>query len=56
MPVMLVSAIVNAVRAEPPIDTVAPAENPVPVTVTEVPPAVGPLFGVTEVTVGAGAT
>ena len=53
VPLMLVPAIVNAVRAEPPNDTVAPAENPVPVTVTEVPPAAGPVFGVTDVTVGA---
>ena len=32
---------------------VAPVK-PVPVTVTEVPPAVGPLVGLTPVTVGAG--
>jgi hypothetical protein len=56
VPVMLVPAIVTTVRAEPPKDTVAPAAKPVPVTVTEVPPALAPLFGVTELTVGAGAT
>ena len=35
--------------------TVAPATKFVPVTVTEVPPAAGPEFGETPVTVGAGA-
>ncbi len=30
--------------------TVAPVTKPVPVTVTEVPPAVGPAFGATEAT------
>jgi len=52
-PVIAVGLIVATVRAEPPNDTAAPAENPVPATVTEVPPAVGPPFGVTEATVGA---
>src|SRR2546427_8305825 len=56
VPVMVVPAIVVTVSAEPPNDTVAPAANPVPVTVTDVPPAAAPLLGVTEVTVGAGAT
>ena len=37
VPVMLVGAIVEIVRAEPPNDTVAPVANPVPVTVTDVP-------------------
>ncbi len=37
-------------RAE--VDRVAPVK-PVPVMVTEVPPAVGPASGLTEVTVGA---
>ena len=32
---------------------VEPETNPVPATVTELPPAWGPLFGLTEVTVGA---
>ena len=39
----------------PPKFTVAPATKFVPVTVTEVPPAAGPEFGETPVTVGAGA-
>jgi len=52
-PVIAVGLIVEIVRAEPPNDTVATAVNPVPATVTEVPPAVGPLFGVTDMTVGA---
>jgi hypothetical protein len=33
--------------------TVVPAMKPVPVTVTEVPPAAAPLFGLIEVIVGA---
>ena len=33
--------------------TVTPLKNPVPVTVTEVPPASAPLEAATEVTVGA---
>ena len=36
----------------PPNVTVAPAANPLPETVTEVPPAVGPEVGVTLLTVG----
>jgi hypothetical protein len=54
-PVIDVGFTVDTVNADPPNDTVAPAWNPLPFTVTEVPPAVGPLFGVTDVTVG-GAT
>jgi hypothetical protein len=50
--VMLVAPIVAMVRADPPNETVAPDTKPVPVKVTEVPPALGPLVGVTEVTVG----
>ena len=42
------------VAAVPPMLTVAPARKPVPVMVTEVPPAAGPVFGVIEVTVGEG--
>ena len=42
------------VAAAPPRLTVAPARKPVPVMVTEVPPAAGPAFGVIEPTVGAG--
>ena len=55
VPVMLVALTVETVRADPPKDTVAPLWNPVPVTVTDVPPALVPLFGVTDVAVGAGA-
>ena len=40
------------VAAMPPNVTVAPAAKFVPVIVTAVPPAVGPLFGDTLVTVG----
>jgi hypothetical protein len=40
--------------ADPKSTAVAPVK-PVPVTVTEVPPAAGPLLGLTPVTVGAGA-
>jgi len=56
VPVMLVALTVVTVSAEPPSDTVAPATKPVPAMVTAVPPSVDPLLGVTEVTVGAGAT
>jgi len=40
--------------AVPPNVTVAPDWNPVPVIVTAVPPLASPVFGETEVTVGAG--
>jgi hypothetical protein len=53
VPVMLVALIVETVSADPPNDTVAPVWKPLPFTVTAVPPAAGPLFGVTELTVGA---
>src|SRR5437867_1292410 len=55
VPVIAVALIVETVSAEQPKETVAPATKPVPATVTEVPPAVGPLVGVTELTTGAGA-
>ena len=55
VPVMLVAEIVETASADPPNDTVAPAWKPVPATVTEVPPTAAPLFGATDVTVGAGA-
>ena len=42
------------VAGEPPIETVAPERNPVPVIVTEVPPEVEPEVGEMAVTVGAG--
>jgi hypothetical protein len=41
--------------AIPPTDTVAPVMNPVPVTVTGVPPVTGPVAGDNVVTVGTGA-
>src|SRR5207247_1042067 len=56
VPVMLVALWVETVSAEPPNDTVAPLWKPVPETVTDVPPAVDPVFGVTDATVGAGAS
>ena len=43
---------VTPVPAFAPKFTVAPATKPVPVTVTEVPPAMGPASGETAVTVG----
>src|SRR5204862_4045721 len=43
------------VAALPPRVSVAPATNPVPVIVTGVPPAVGPVAGAMLLTVGAGA-
>ena len=56
VPVMDVGAIVETVSADPPNDTAAPLWKPVPVIVTESPPAIAPVVGATEVTVGAGAT
>ena len=53
--VMVVSlTTVTPVAADPPKVTVAPLAKSVPVMVTTVPPAVGPLVGSTEVTVGTG--
>ena len=43
------------VHPAPPNVTVGVPENPVPDTVTAVPPAIGPVVGATPVTVGAGA-
>ena len=45
---------VTPVAAVPPNDTVAPDAKPVPEMVTEVPPAAGPVAGLTPNTVGAG--
>jgi hypothetical protein len=45
---------VTPVAGVPPMVTVAPATNPVPLMVTLVPPAVVPLVGAIAVTVGAG--
>ena len=56
LPVIAVALIVDTVIAEPPNETVAPLWKSLPAIVTDVPPAVDPLFGVTELTVGAGAT
>jgi len=50
---MLVGLIVDTVTGDPPNETVEPLWNPVPAIVTEVPPALGPLFGEAEATVGA---
>jgi len=50
---MLVAVMVVTVRADPPNETLALAWKPVPATVTDVPPAAGPLLGVTDETVGA---
>ena len=53
--VMLVAlTTVTPVAAVPPKVTVAPATKSAPVMVTAVPPAVGPLVGLTPVTVGGG--
>jgi len=46
---------VTPVAAVEPKATVAPEMNPVPVIVTDVPPAVGPLFALTPETVGTAA-
>ena len=43
----------DTVIADPANETDAPAWKLVPATVTDVPPTLGPLFGVTEETVGA---
>jgi len=56
VPVIAVELIVETESADPPNDTVAPVWKPVPLTVTDVPPAAAPVFGVIELIVGAGAT
>ncbi|HEY8824113.1 MAG TPA: hypothetical protein VIP07_04430 [Candidatus Limnocylindria bacterium] len=53
VPVIVVALMVATVSADPPNETVAPVWNPLPATLTDVPPALGPLFGVTEVIAGA---
>jgi hypothetical protein len=50
---MVVALIVETFSGEPPKETFDPLTNPVPATVSEVPPELGPRFGVTEATVGA---
>ena len=47
--------IVTLLAAVEPKATVAPEMNPVPVIVTDVPPAVDPVFGLTAETVGTAA-
>jgi hypothetical protein len=54
VPVMLVAVIAETVSAAPPKETAAPVWKPLPAIVTDVPPMLGPLFGVTDVTVGGG--
>ncbi len=49
-------ATITDVAATPPIETVAPAMKPEPVTVTGVPPSVGPELGETAVIAGVGRT
>jgi len=56
VPVIAVGLIVDPVSEDPPSETVAPFWKPVPVMVTELPPAIAPLVGAIDVTVGAGAT
>ena len=53
VPVIVVELIVDTVSADPPKETVAPVWKAEPAMVTDVPPLAGPLFGVTEATVGA---
>ena len=50
--IVVLFATTTLVAAAPPNVTVAPAAKFVPVSVTAVPPAVDPLFGVTLLTVG----
>ena len=50
---LVVLVTTTPVALVPPIVTVLPEMNPVPVIVTAVPPAVGPLAGDMPVTVGA---
>src|SRR6185295_3449195 len=52
----VVLTTLTAVAAAPPMLTVAPLTNPLPLIVIEVPPAVGPEVGEIALTVGAGAT
>jgi len=53
VPVIDVGLTVETVSADPPNDTLAPVWNPLPAMVMDVPPPLGPLLGVIEVTVGA---
>src|SRR5215207_8254301 len=51
--IVVLLVTITPVAALPPTVTVAPAANPVPEIVIEVPPAAGPDVGLTPVTVGA---
>ena len=53
VPVIVVPLIVVTVSEDPANETVTPVRKPLPPMVTDVPPTAGPLFGVTDVTVGA---
>ena len=55
MPVIELALIVETTSADPPKSTVAPTWKPDPATVTDVPPPLAPLFGVTDVSDGADA-
>jgi hypothetical protein len=55
VPVIEEPLIVPIVRADPPNDTFAPVWKPVPLIVTDVPPAFEPLVGTIPLTVGAAA-
>ena len=55
VPLIAVGLALEIATGEPPNETVAPDTKFEPFTVTAVPPALDPLFGNTEVTVGAGA-
>ena len=54
-PIEALFTTTTLVARVPPKLSVAPVENPVPVTVTEVPPLTDPEFGDMVATVGAGA-
>ena len=53
--ILVALTTITPVAAVPPMVTVAPVTKAVPVIVTPVPPAVGPLPGEIEVTDGGGA-
>jgi hypothetical protein len=54
VPLIVVAVIELTLSADPPNETVAPARKFAPCTLTDVPPAIDPLVGVTDVTAGAG--
>ncbi len=51
---MVLLLTLGLVQVDPPMVTVAPVRNPLPVTVTEVPPESAPAVGEMEVILGAG--